>query len=48
MSSQFAADASLLLSAAAQPVVQGSSGREQVGPRRASQCCTVSSLSFFQ
>ena len=36
MSSLFAADASLLLSAAAQLVVQGSSGREQVGPRRAS------------
>ena len=48
MSPQFAVDVSLLLSHTAQPVVARSSGRQQVGPRHASQCCTVSSLSLFQ
>ena len=49
MSPQFAADVSLLLSATAQPVVHSarSSGRQQVGPRHASQYCTGSSRSLF-
>ena len=45
MSPQFAACVSLLLSATAQPVVQD---HQQVGPRHASQCRTVSSLSLLQ
>ena len=48
MSPQFAADVSLLLSATAHPVVKRSSGRQQAGPRCASQFCTVSSFSLFQ
>ena len=45
---QFAADVSLLLSANGSAGGTRSSGRQQAGPRHASQCCTVSSLPFLQ
>ena len=49
MSPQFAAHVRLLLSATAYSACgERSSRRQQVGPRHASQCCTVTSLSFLQ